>query len=188
MSAQTSPDGIIAGILRREGGFVNDPDDPGGATNMGITQATLSDYLGRRPTLDDVRRLTEETAREIYERRYYRGPGIDRLPPEIQPFMTDSAVNHGPRSAAKMLQRVLNEAGFGPIAIDGLLGPATRRAAETAQNEMGSWLRAALVEARQEAYRRIIAARPASAKYERGWMARAEEFRPSETELESAHV
>jgi len=179
---------IISDILRREGGFVNDPDDPGGPTNMGITQATLSDYLGRHASVDEVRNLDEDTAREIYERRYYTSPRIDGLPHSVRPFMADAAVNHGPRTAGKMLQRVLNEAGFGPLGVDGRRGPRTRAAAVRADAEMGPFLLAALVEARQAVYARLIKRNPSLARFEKGWMRRAEEFRPTETELETADV
>ncbi len=59
-------EGLIQAVMRKEGGFVDHPADRGGATNLGITQATLSVYLGRKATLTDITTLKPEVAREIY--------------------------------------------------------------------------------------------------------------------------
>jgi lysozyme family protein len=170
---------IITEILRREGGYVNHPDDRGGPTNLGITQATLSDWLGRPATIEDVKALDEETAREIYVTRYMSGPRIDTLPPAIVPFTVDASVNHGPRNAIKMVQRVVNEAGFGPIGVDGVIGPKSRAAAQAAQEAMGEWFLAALVEERRNVYRRIVARNPSQEVFLKGWMNRVAEFEPA---------
>jgi hypothetical protein len=58
-------------VIAYEGGFVNHPKDPGGPTNLGITQATLGRYLGREATLDEVRALTREAAKPIYKRFFW---------------------------------------------------------------------------------------------------------------------
>ena len=105
---------MIDEILVKEGGYVNHPADRGGPTNFGITQKTLSRYLEVAVTAEMVKALDVETARDIYELNYYRIPRIDKLPPPIQPFLFDSAVNHGPRRAIKFLQEVCNDAGYGP--------------------------------------------------------------------------
>lgn len=170
-------DGLIDDILRREGGFVNHPADRGGPTKFGVTQKTLSAWLGRAATVDDVRGLDEAAAREIYERNYYRAPRLDTLPEPIQPFVFDCSINHGPRRALMFVQGVVNEAGFGPVDVDGTLGPQTRQAAETAAAEMGPYFLNALVEERKAFYARLIAGDSSQAVFERGWMARAEEFR-----------
>lgn len=167
---------ILTDILRREGGFVNHPNDRGGPTNMGITQRTLSDWLGREATIDEVRTLSESTAREIYTTRYLARPRIDTLDPHLVPFMFDASVHHGPRSAIKMLQRVVNEAGFGPVSVDGVLGPKTRSEVAITHRDMGKWLINALVEERRNVFRRIIARDPSQSVFERGWMKRIEEF------------
>jgi lysozyme family protein len=183
---------LCAELLRREGGFTMDKADtahygaasnkPGAkwdcyGTNMGVTQATLSDWLGRQATIDEVRTLDEETARHIYETRYYYAPRFDKLPERIQPQMFDIGVNSGPKRANLMLQGIINAAGFGPVDVDGVLGPQTLRQAFLAEEQMGPFLSNALVEERKAFYRRLIDGNPANAKFERGWMARAEEFR-----------
>ncbi|HLO78113.1 MAG TPA: glycosyl hydrolase 108 family protein, partial [Magnetospirillum sp.] len=111
-------DSMLNDILAREGGFVNNPADHGGATNYGITQATLSAWLGRSATIDDVRNLGADTAKAIYRRTYFIGPHLDQLPELIQPVMLDAAVNSGPGQAVKWLQTVLNANGHGPLAVD----------------------------------------------------------------------
>jgi len=169
---------MISEILRREGGYVNHAADRGGPTNMGVTQRTLSAWLGRDASIEDVKRLDEATAREIYERNYLTGPRIDTLPAEIIPFVFDASINHGPRSSVKMVQRVCNEASFGPGDVDGVIGPQTRLMAEKAQGEMGAFFLAALCEDRRNVYRRIIARDPSQQVFEAGWMNRVAEFEP----------
>lgn len=167
---------MISDVLRREGGYVDHPADRGGATKYGVTQGTLSRYLGKIATKTDVRNLTRDEAAEIYREGYYAGPNIDALPRELQPFLFDCAVNHGPKRAIRFLQAVLNAAGFGPLSVDGVAGPQTRRAAAKALKEMGPWLLAALVEERRVFYRLIVERDPTQVVFLRGWLARADEF------------
>jgi len=185
-------DDLVSDILRREGGFTADPADaahygaarnkPGvrwdcSCTNMGVTQATLSDWLGRQASVEEVRTMDEATARHIYATRYFTGPRFDALPARIQAQAFDIGVNSGPRTAVRLLQSVVNQAGFGPIDVDGVLGPQTLARIHAAEAEMGVALSNALVDERRNFYARLIQARPTNAKFERGWMARAEEFR-----------
>jgi lysozyme family protein len=169
-------DGMVADILRREGGFVHHPADRGGPTKFGITQRTLSAYLGRAATVEEVRALSAELAAEIYRRDYFLAPRLDGLPEPIQPFVFDSAVNHGPRRAVRLVQQVCEAAGFGPIAVDGVCGPQTRRVAAEAERVMGDWLLAALVEERRNLYRQIVASDPSQRVFLDGWMNRVAEF------------
>lgn len=169
-------DGMVADILRREGGFVHHAADRGGPTNFGITQRTLSAYLGRAATVEEVRSLSAELAAEIYRRDYFVAPRLDGLPERIQPFVFDSAVNHGPRRAVRFVQQVCGSAGFGPVAVDGICGPQTRRIATEAERAMGDWLLAALVEERRNFYRQIVASDPSQRVFLDGWMNRIAEF------------
>ncbi len=170
-------DSMIDDILRREGGFVDHPADRGGPTKYGITQATLSRYIGRAALRSEVEGLSEEIAREIYTRNYYIAPRIDRLPEPIRAFVFDCAVNHGPRQAIRFVQRVCNAAGrTPPLSVDGAMGPNTRRGAEWAQAEMGEVFLRALIEERRNFYRRIVELRPSQRVFLAGWMNRADEF------------
>ena len=170
-------DAMIDDILRREGGFVDHPADRGGPTKFGITQQTLSRYIGRAALRSEVEQLSEDVARDIYERDYLYAPRIDRLPIEVQPFVFDSAVNHGPRRAVKFVQSVCNQAGRQPALIeDGAMGPNTRRAAEWAQSVMGPVFLQALVEERRNFYYLIVEARPSQEVFLNGWLNRIAEF------------
>ena len=104
---------IAKEIVGREGGFVDDPDDPGGATNFGVTIHTLR-RLGLDLTGDglvdvsDVRSLTRKQAIEIYINHYFERPGLDRIPSILQPAVFDMYVNAGAHSV-RILQKLLNE-------------------------------------------------------------------------------
>jgi len=168
---------MIDAILAREGGFVDHPADDGGPTKYGITQKTLSAYLGYSAMRSDVENLSEDLARDIYESRYYLGPRIDRLPQDVQPFVLDSAVNHGPRRAIKFVQSVCNQAGCKPqIDEDGVMGPGTRRAVEWAHASMGEYFLKALIEERKNFYYLIVRARPSQKVFFNGWMNRIKDF------------
>ncbi len=181
-----SVDDIVAGILRREGGFVNDPDDPGGATNFGVTLGTMRRLgldLDENGAVDvaDVRALTRAQAVEIYKKEYFHKPGIDRLPGALQATVFDMYVNAG-SAAVTILQRLLGEFGF-PVAVDGVLGPQTFGAAEAALGVAPEHLADAYGIERRNYYYRLADRRPSSRKYARrrdggkgGWIARAEEF------------
>ena len=177
---------IATEIVAREGGFVNDPDDPGGATNHGVTLQTLRrlglDLTGdNRVTVDDVKRLTAAKATQIFIDYYYQRPGLAALPETIQPSVFDMYVNAG-ANAVKVLQRLLTDMGF-QCDPDGAIGPATIRAAQMAQDAAPGYLADAYAIARRNYYYAIADARPASRKFARrrdggkgGWIKRAEEF------------
>ncbi|NTT85080.1 holin-associated N-acetylmuramidase [Tabrizicola fusiformis] len=173
-------------IVAREGGFVNDPDDPGGATNHGVTLGTLRrlglDLTGEgRIDVADVRRLTAAQAVDIYVEHYFTRTGIAALPEVLQPSVFDMYVNAG-GNAVKVLQRLLGDMGF-PCDADGQIGPQTIRAAQMAYEAAPSHLADAYGIARRNYYYALADARPASRKYARrrdggkgGWITRAEEF------------
>ena len=173
-------------IVAREGGFVHDPDDPGGATNHGVTLNTLR-RLGiditrdTRIDLADVRALTAVQAVDIYVEHYYRRTGIGALPEALQASVFDMYVNAG-NSAVKVLQRLLSSMGFA-CDVDGQIGPQTIRAAQMAGEAAPSHIADAYGISRRNYYYTLADARPASRKYARrrdggkgGWITRAEEF------------
>ena len=170
-------DEILTETVQNEGGYVNNPNDSGGPTNFGITQATLSGWLKRPATESDVQNLTLDEAKEIYTLQYLSGPRIDQLPDPPEAFLFDCAVNHGAVTAVKILQRVINAAGFGPVGVDGVLGPTTRQCACTAQEQMGAYFQNALVDERLKFYDAIVASHPNEEVFLKGWTARAERYR-----------
>ena len=142
-----SDDQILAGILQREGGYVDDPADKGRCTNMGITIGTLRDWRGAAVTCDDVRRLTEAEARDIYRARYLRP--FDGIDAAIKPQVVDIAVNAGVLRAKALL--ALAQQSDKPVAT-------------------------ALVIERLKHYARIVAADPTQSRFIKGWVNRAVEF------------
>lgn len=111
---------IIDRTIQREGGFVNHPSDPGGATNMGITRGTLSRFLGREASVDDVRELSHDGAREIYQKFYMTLPRFDEIEHEwLREICFDAGVLFGPGRAARWLQQAAD------VGVDGVIGPVT---------------------------------------------------------------
>jgi len=120
-------DTCLAFTLRAEGGYVDDPVDPGGATNMGITLATFRQWsddaeLGP-PQIQD---MTERTARAIYRSLYWNPLRADALPAGVDLSVFDMGVNAGIWRSARLLQRAI---GFTGEEVDGCIGPETLGAA-----------------------------------------------------------
>ncbi|WP_108484279.1 holin-associated N-acetylmuramidase [Oceaniglobus ichthyenteri] len=177
---------IAREIVDREGGYVNDPDDPGGATKYGVTIGTMRrlglDLTGDgRVTAADVKHLTLDQARQIFVQHYFEKPGIGALPPVLHPSVFDMYVNAG-NNAVRILQRLLNEMGQ-QIAVDGVIGPQTVGAAAWAADVAPDHLVDAYGIARRNYYYDLADRRAASRKYARrrdggkgGWITRAEQF------------
>ena len=102
-------------LIGHEGGYVNNPADPGGETRYGISKASYPNV--------DIKGLTLEGAKAIYQRDYWAKIGGDALPPVVAYVAFDAAVNNGAGRAAKWLQAALG------VAQDGAIGPATLAAA-----------------------------------------------------------
>lgn len=120
----STADRAIAWTMLAEGGFVqrSAAADPGGATNHGITQATLDDWNVKHP--DDgfprlVRDLSDAQATNIYREEFWSACRCDDLPPPVALAVFDCAVTSGPRAAVKWLQRAVN------ATPDGRIGPET---------------------------------------------------------------
>lgn len=169
-------------IVAREGGFVNDPDDPGGATNFGVTIHTLRHLRpGQQIGVNEVRALTRDQAIEIYIEHYFQRPRIAELPEPLWPTVFDMQVNAG-ANAVRILQRLFVQMGL-QIATDGIIGPQTIAAAHRAYQMAPAHLVDAYGIARRDYYYNLADQRPASRKYARrrdggkgGWITRAEEF------------
>ena len=155
--------------LRFEGGYVNDPDDPGGATNKGITHKTYDAWRKSKGLPQkDVRGISDADVDAIYHERYWVAGKCDALPWPASGAHFDACVNHGLRNAAKLLQRAAR------VADDGKIGPMTLGAVRAAQpdelvNRM-LWARLAFYEA-------IARRRTASRKFLLGWLSRVNYLR-----------
>ena len=177
---------VAAQIVAREGGYVNDPDDPGGATNYGVTVGTMKSLgldLNKDGRVDanDVKMLTRAQAQQIFVEHYFRRPRLAELPPAVQASVFDMYVNAG-ANAVKILQRLVARMGFAASA-DGVIGPQTLAAAHDAAAAAPDHFADAYGIARRNYYYSLADQRPASRKYARsksggkgGWITRAEEF------------
>jgi lysozyme family protein len=153
-------------VLALEGGFVDDPADPGGPTRAGITLPTLAEHLGmpldattRAALRERLMRLGDEEIAAIYRQGYWRRAGCHLLPSPIALMHFDAAVNQGPVRAIRMLQTAVD------ATVDGEIGPET----------LGRCHRADTIEtieryaaARRAAYRKLSS----YARFGRGWLAR----------------
>lgn len=155
-------------IIEREGGFVNDPNDRGGATKYGITQATLAWHLGRPVTVEEVKNLSIDVARSIYERRYILNPGFDKLPKGVlQSNLIDFGVMSGPLLAIKNLQEVLG------VQADGVIGPETMTALMSASHSL---VNKQLVVRRALMAARLCKKDPNQLRFLAGWLTRFFQF------------
>lgn len=187
---------IAKDILAREGGYVNDPDDPGGAPNHGVTVHTMRrlglDLTGDGAVdADDVQKLTVDHALRIFIDEYFKGPQLDRLPAALQPSVFDMYVNAG-SNAVKILQRLLNQMRIS-VSVDGVIGPQTIAAVHDAMAAAPAHFVDAYGIARRNYYHALADDRVASRKYARrrdggkgGWITRAEDFLQSKYHLSAA--
>ncbi|WP_308916808.1 holin-associated N-acetylmuramidase [Jannaschia sp. LMIT008] len=177
---------IAEAIVAREGGYVNDPDDPGGATNHGVTIHTMRGLgldLDGDGDVDaaDVRRLDRTKALEIFVDHYFHRVRVDALPDPLHPSVFDMYVNAG-ANAVKILQRLATRMGH-PLAADGVIGPLTVRGVHAAHDAAPGHIVDAYGIARRNYYYDLADRRPRSRKFARrrdggkgGWITRAEEF------------
>lgn len=149
---------IFDRLIRREGGYVHDPVDPGGESKWGISKRSY-------PHLD-IKSLTKEDARAIYYRDYFVRYGINTLPECLQELMLDWAVHSG-RVAVKTLQRLTGARDDGIIGVETL-----QRLTDVSLSS----LKTQLVGERLRFYARLVQRNPSLAKYIVGWINRTLEF------------
>lgn len=169
---------MITDIILREGDYVNHPDDKGGPTKFGITLDTLEEWRGEGLTEDDVKRLTEDEARDIFRVNFYEVPSIFVLPEILQPIMFDAAVSHGPSTAVKLLQNLINEFNSAlNLRVDGIIGAKTGKAAAWFVENAALIL---LVERRSDLYCDIVTLTPLQEVFLDGWVKWANELKGGE--------
>jgi lysozyme family protein len=171
-------DAFFPVLLKHEGGFVNDPVDPGGATNKGVTMGVFKEcaqkYLGVAPTLENLKALTDAQAGRIYKPLYWDKVCGDQIAlQELANIVFDFQVNAG-GSASKLLQRVLNELGAKPaLEVDGDVGPGTLAALAKADAKA---VYRRFKEGRIAYYQDLVARRPPLGKFLNGWIKRVNSF------------
>ena len=114
----------LAHVLKNEGGFVNHPKDPGGATNLGTTKRTWEKWVGHEVTVDDIKALTVADVAPLYKAEYWDKCKCDILPYGVDFSVFDAAINSGCGRAIKLLQKACG------VVADGAIGPATLAAVE----------------------------------------------------------
>jgi uncharacterized protein (TIGR02594 family) len=161
-------DRALAHVLEMEGGFTDDPHDPGGPTNLGITLAVFATWrkvaltaANRASLVRELKRIDRATVREIYRRRYWDAARCDALPAPLALMHFDAAVNHGFGTAIRFLQEAVG------VDIDGEIGPETRAAVAKAPLDAALDDYAAI---RKRRYRAL----PHFWRFGRGWLKRVD--------------
>ena len=152
-------DEIIEVVLHHEGGYVNDPKDPGGETNFGIAKRSHPDV--------DIKNLTKDGAKKIYYEKYWTPSKAAQVPNKLKHIYFDMVVNFGQRGAVKVLQQAAVAKGH-DIKVDGGIGPNTLKAIQNVELD------------RVRAYRvlkfaNIVIKKPTQEKFWLGWFRRATE-------------
>lgn len=176
-------------IVKREGGWVNDPDDPGGATKWGVTLKTAR-RLGVCASKRELRKLTQDKAAQIFLDEYWHKRTFKNLDglsdASLLMSMLDQSVHSGHANAVRVLQEMLVFLGRGEVKVDGLCGNATRMAADVARSRTVA-RRFHMVDAygehRVRRYVRLARIDPKLRKYvvtrngrKGGWIRRAEAY------------
>lgn len=160
-------------VLDREGGYSDHKSDRGGATNFGITQKTYDASRQEAGVLTrPVFSITANEVTAIYRLRYWNVAKCGLLAEPLDLYVFDSAVQHGPARAVKLLQRALG------VADDGQLGPKTIGALheEIAAGQLPELCRNFLA-IRQDFYDDIVDADPTQQKFAEGWSNRLDHLR-----------
>lgn len=138
-----------------EGGYVNDPDDPGGETHFGISKRAYPDL--------DIAALTEDQARAIYFRDYWQEADCDQLPVQLGWALFDGVVNHKMSVAIGLMQQSLG------VKADGINGPVTQAAAHRSYHPQ---VLVDYLSRRAQLYHDITLSNHTQSKYYRGWLRR----------------
>lgn len=161
-------DRALAHVLEMEGGFTEDPHDPGGPTNLGITLGVFAAWrkvpltpANRAKLTSDLKAIDRATVREIYRSRYWVAASCDELPAPLAFMHFDAAVNHGVGNAMRFLQEAVG------AGVDGEIGPETRAAIAAAEIGRALDTYAAI---RKRRYRAL----PHFWRFGRGWLRRAD--------------
>ena len=160
----------LSELLKHEGGYVNNPKDPGGMTNLGVTRAVWESYVGRESSEKEMRALTPAQVAPLYKRKYWDAINGDSLPSGLDLCVFDCAVNSGVGRAAKMLQGILG------LAQDGSIGPKTLEACKKFSSKD-------LVDKFCSARQDFLESLPTFKTFGKGWSARVAEVESKSTLL-----
>lgn len=162
-------------ILIAEGGYQNDKDDSGNyvngvliGTNRGVTPAALAKHRGVKAssiTVEDIKNVTEQEARDIFKEEYFYKPKLDKLPMDLQASVFDMQINSG-SNAIKILQKLVG------TKQDGIIGPKTLKALEDNPVSVNEY-----ADARIEYYNKVVTKSPEKKKFLSGWTSRANSYK-----------
>lgn len=172
-------------VAQREGGYVNDPGDPGGATKYGVSLRWLRSLgldINGDGDIDaaDIKALTPVQAESLFKAHFWDYQKLDELPALVAVCHYDASVNMGPGAATKRLQAVCNSyKAFPALVADGVLGPLTRQRvcdlcpdAKAVQSFCDR-----LLSSRESFYCSLAALKPVYKKFLRGWLGRVNALR-----------
>lgn len=153
-----------------EGGYVDDPDDRGGATKYGISLRFYKEKVDQYANEEDIQEMSLDEAAELYQEFFWNALGLALLDSQrVADRVFALAVHAGLRPAVRVLQKALVSAGgWDKLAVDGVLGPETLYAVNSNALDQTTLLRDLRLET-LEFYRRILSQRPALEKFRRGW-------------------
>lgn len=162
-------DQIVYDVIKREGGFVNSANDHGGATKYGITAGTLSNWRHLPVMVEDVERLTESEAADIYQELYINRPRLNLIKDDgLRAVVFDTGVNNGTATAIRILQQSV---GAKP---DGILSAVTLGAVAAFPSKD---MIARFLNGRQAYDNNIVARNPSQEVFAAGWKNRIDELR-----------
>lgn len=153
-------------VLKNEGGFVFDPDDAGGPTNFGITQADLSLWLKEPASIEEIKNLSVVEAQSIYFAHFWLPLGLDAINPvAVSTAILDTRVLHGPYVATSFAQKALNACGA-TLKIDGHLGPVSFSVLNSVDVKKFVESYVTFILARIDS---VVASKPKDEKFRSGW-------------------
>jgi lysozyme family protein len=151
-------------VLKHEGGYVDHPKDPGGRTNLGVTQRVWEEWIGHPATEKDMRELTPAIVAPMYEMRYWRTSYCEKLPRGLDLLVFSMAVNAGAGRSVKLLQDAIG------VVADGVIGPNTMARINEANVET-------LIDKFSEARTAYYKGLKLFPVFGRGWLARTDKER-----------
>lgn len=157
-------------VLVHEGGYVNDPRDPGGRTNLGVTQRAWEAYLNRSVTETEMRSLTPAAVKPFYKAMYWDKIKGDQLPAGVDYAAYDLAVNSGTGRAAKYLQDIAG------VVADGVIGPKSLEAIKACDPEQ---MVSAICDMRLDFLKRL----PTFQTFGKGWSRRVAEVKDKASDM-----
>ena len=148
-------------LMKFEGGYVHDPNDPGGETKYGISKRRYPDL--------DIKNLTIDEAKELYRRDYWDKLNADKLPAKVAIFSLQCAVNNGVVRTARMIQAAARYLSGYKLKLDGIIGPKSLKAIYYCNEDE---LVSEIATRQLLRYVRIIRNNPALSKFIKGWFRR----------------